>query len=111
MERLLADAEKFSGVHYDIDNLADVYDAIHVVQEELGIAGTTAEEASGTISGSTAAMKAAWENLVVGIADGNADLDTLLDNFIESVGTAADHKIPGFSRERYTARLHAMFFS
>lgn len=97
MERLLADAEKFSGVHYDIDNLADVYEAIHVVQEELGIAGTTAEEASETISGSTAAVKAAWENLVTGIADENADLDGLLNNFIESIGTAADNILPRIS--------------
>lgn len=97
MERLLADAEKFSGVHYDINNLADVYEAIHVVQEELGIAGTTAEEASGTISGSTAAVKAAWENLVTGIADENADLDGLLNNFIDSIGTAADNILPRIS--------------
>ncbi len=59
MERLLADAEAFSGVHYDIDNLNDVYSAIHVIQEEQGIAGNAAEEASKTISGSIASTKAA----------------------------------------------------
>jgi len=60
MKRLLADAEKISGIHYDISNLNEVYEAIHVIQGELGITGTTATEASTTIQGSAAAMKAAW---------------------------------------------------
>lgn len=84
MERLLADAEKFSGVHYDIDNLNDVYQAIHVVQTELDITGTTAKEAASTIQGSTAMMKAAWSNLLVGLADDNADFSTLIGNFVDS---------------------------
>ena len=64
MERLLADAEKLSGVHYDIDNLGDVYDAIHVIQGDLGLTGVAAEEASETFSGSFAAMKAAAANFM-----------------------------------------------
>lgn len=64
MERLLADAEKLSGVHYDIDNLGDVYDAIHVIQGDLGLTGVAAEEASETFSGSFAAMKAAAANFL-----------------------------------------------
>ena len=84
MERLLADASKLSGVEYNIDSLSDVYEAIHVVQEEMGITGTTAKEAYETISGSLATTKAAWSNLLVGIADENADFPALINNFVES---------------------------
>lgn len=94
MERLLADAEQISGIHFDISSFADVVQAIHVVQEDLGIAGTTAEEAASTIQGSLSAMGSAWQNLVTGIADENADLDTLIDNFVDSVATAADNILP-----------------
>lgn len=94
MERLLADAEKFSGVKYDINNLNDVYSAIHVIQTEMGITGTTAKEAAKTISGSTAMMKASWSNLVTGLADENANLGDLIDDFIESILTVADNILP-----------------
>ena len=66
MERLLKDAEKFSGVKYDINNLADVYSAIHVIQNELDITGTTAKEAEGTISGSVNSLKASFDNFLNG---------------------------------------------
>ncbi len=94
MERLLADAEKLSGQKYDISNLNDVYEAIHVVQTEMGITGTTAEEASKTIAGSTSAMKSAWGNLVAGLANGNADLQGLISNFVDSVTTAFGNILP-----------------
>ena len=94
MERLLADAEKISGIEYDISSYADIVDAIHVVQTEMGITGTTAKEASETIAGSIAAAKSAWKNLVVGVADDNADFEQLVNNFVESVGTAANNIIP-----------------
>lgn len=94
MARLLADAEQLSGVKYDISNLNDVYAAIHVVQTELGITGTTAKEASSTIEGSMNAAKAAWSNLVVGIADDTQDFDKLTENFVESAVTAADNLLP-----------------
>lgn len=94
MERLLKDAEKLSGVKYDINNLADVYEAIHVIQGELGITGTTAKEASTTISGSIAAAKAAWSNLVVGIADDNQNFSKLVNNFVDSVSVAGENVIP-----------------
>ena len=94
MQRLLEDAEKLSGVEYDMSNLADVYEAIHVVQTEMGITGTTAKEASETISGSTAAMKAAWQNLLTGMADDNADFEGLISNFVDSVVTVAKNLIP-----------------
>lgn len=94
MQRLLSDAQKFSGVKYDISSLADVYEAIHVVQTEMGITGTTAEEASSTISGSVSSMKAAWSNLVTGVADDNADFEQLIDDFVDSVATAGENIIP-----------------
>lgn len=94
MERLLADAEKFSGVKYDIGNLNDVFQAIHVIQGELEITGTTALEASTTIQGSAAMMKSAWANLLVGMADDTLDFDKLLSNLIDSVGTFADNLLP-----------------
>lgn len=71
MERLLADATKLSGVEYNIDNLGDVYEAIHVIQEDLGITGTTAREAAETFSGSFASMKAAATDLMGNLALGN----------------------------------------
>jgi len=88
MQRLLKDAQKLSGVKYDIRNLNDVYEAIHVIQTEMGITGTTALEASETISGSWASMSSAWTNLVVGIADDSQDLNRLIDNFADSAVTA-----------------------
>jgi phage-related protein len=94
MKRLLKDAEAISGIKYDISSFADVTEAIHVMQEEMGIAGTTAREASSTIEGSLSMMKASWENLVVGMADENANMDTLINNFVESTATAAQNLIP-----------------
>lgn len=94
MERLLQDATAISGVEYDISNLNDVYSAIHVIQGELGITGTTAKEASETIQGSISAMKSSWQNLLTGLADGNADLDLLINNLVESVTTVASNIMP-----------------
>ena len=94
MERLLADAEKFSGVKYDISSYADIVDAIHVVQTEMGITGTTAKEASTTIQGSANAMKSAWSNLLTGMSNENLDLDKLVQNVIDSVNTFADNLLP-----------------
>lgn len=147
MERLLADAEKISGIKYDIKNLNDVYQAIHVIQKEMDISGysteqlqdklknmslteaeltkvakdmgisyedamkkmkdgslttkdaqillgTTAREASVTISGSANAMKSAWQNLLTGIADDNANFETLIGNFVDSILTFADNIVP-----------------
>lgn len=86
MERLLADAEKLSGVKYDIDNLGDVYSAIHVVQEELGVAGVAAQEAKSTFTGSFGAMKAAAQNLMANLTLGE-DITTELSVLGESIGT------------------------
>ena len=94
MERLLADAEKISGVKYDINNLNDVYQAIHVIQTEMGITGTTSKEASTTIQGSVASMKSAYENFLTGLADGNADMGELIQNLVDSVITAGSNILP-----------------
>jgi phage-related protein len=83
MERLLADASKLSGVKYDISNLNDVYEAIHVIQGELGITGTTAAEASATIEGSMNAAKAAYDNFLNGTITG--------EEFAATLATAAEN--------------------
>ena len=89
MEKLLADAEKISGIHYDIESYADIVEAIHVIQTEMGITGTTAKEAATTIQGSMNMAKAAWMNWLTGLADQDADLEALTDNLISTVITAA----------------------
>ena len=94
MERLLEDAEKLSGIKYDISSYSDIVDAIHVIQTEIGITGTTAKEASTTIQGSVNAMKSAWTNLLTGIADENADVDSLVNNLVESTSIAAQNIMP-----------------
>ena len=94
MERLLADAEKISGQKYDISNLNDVYQAIHVIQTNLGITGTTAKEASTTIQGSIKAVKSTFQNLITGLADENANIKQLVGNFTDSVITAGKNIIP-----------------
>ena len=99
MERLLADAEELKAangemVSYSIDSFADIVDAIHVVQTEMGITGTTAAEASSTIQGSVSAMKSAWSNLLTGIADENANMDSLVGNFLDSVVTVGENVVP-----------------
>ena len=94
LERLVADAEELTGQALDPSKFSDVITAIHAVQENMGITGTTAKEAATTIEGSVGMMKAAWSNLLTGIADENADLGTLINNFASSVGTAAENIIP-----------------
>ena len=93
MERLIADASKMTDVQKELGitvaegdmSFANIANAISVVQKNMGLMGTTAQEASGTISGSTGSMKSAWENLVTGIADDNADFETLVNNLVESI--------------------------
>lgn len=97
MERLMRDAEQLGGYmegSFDMNNFADVVEAIHIVQENMGIAGATAEEAGSTISGSAASMKAAWQNLVAGLANPDANLGLLIQNLVESGSTALDNMIP-----------------
>jgi phage-related protein len=99
MQRLLDDANKINeeqGVHtdYQLENFADITEAIHVVQTEMGITGTTAKEASTTISGSLQSVKSSWQNLLVGLGDEDADLGGLISNLITSGGTFAENLVP-----------------
>lgn len=93
MERLLADAEKLSGKKFDVSNFADITDAIHVIQEEMGIAGNASLEASDTISGSMGAMKASFQNLLTGLGSGE-DVELLIGNFIDSLVTYLGNVTP-----------------
>lgn len=122
MERLLKDAQKISGIKYDISSFSDISEAIHVIQTDMEISGltyeqameavargemtmeeaidkmgATAKEAATTIEGSLNMMKASWENLVVGMADSEADMDTLINNFVESTKIAAGQILPKIS--------------
>lgn len=97
MQRLLADAEAISGIEYDLSSYADIVDAIHVIQTEMGITGTTAKEASSTISGSLSSMKSAWANLITGIADDTQDFDALINNLVESASTFGANILPRVS--------------
>lgn len=94
LERLVADAEKLTGQALDPSKFSDIITAIHAVQENLGITGTTAQEAASTIEGSLNMTKAAWSNLLTGIADDNADFSGLVDDFVSSVETAASNILP-----------------
>lgn len=95
MERLLADAEKISGIHYDISNLNDVYEAIHVVQEEMNITGTTAREAAKTLEGSFNSMKASWQNLLTAMGTGDeSEIQRAMEDFTTSVESYLQNLIP-----------------
>ena len=99
MQRLIKDANKLRkkmGLkpNLNIKNYADIVEAIHLIQEEMGIMGTTAKEADSTIQGSTLAMKAAWQNLLLGISDDNQDFGALVDNFIGSFTTVSNNVMP-----------------
>ena len=123
MQRLLKEAEKISGIKYDISSFSDISEAIHVIQQDMEISGisyeeamarvasgeltlkeatelmgTTAKEAASTIEGSIGMMKASWENLVVGMADSNADMGVLIDNFAQSTAIAAENILPKVSQ-------------
>lgn len=94
MQRLLEDAEKLSGVKYDISSYSDIVDAIHVVQTEMGITGTTAKEAEATISGSIGMLKSSFQNLITGLGDADADIDKLCDNVINSFNSVVKNITP-----------------
>lgn len=119
MQRLLDKAGEISGIKYDISSFSDISEAIHVIQQDMEISGisyeeamakvasgemtmkeamdamgTTAREAATTIEGSLNMMKGAWQNLVVGMADENANMEVLINNFVESTATAAQNLLP-----------------
>jgi len=94
MERLMSDAEKLTGEHYTVGDFGDTVKAIHAVQTQMGITGTTAKEASTTIEGSMNAMKASWQNLLAGMSDSGANMDGLINNLVDSVNTFASNIMP-----------------
>lgn len=99
MQRLLADADELNakqGIYtkYSIDSFSDIVQAIHVVQTEMGITGTTADEAATTIQGSTSAVKSAWENLLTGFADPEQNFQGLIDDFVNSFVGAGKIIVP-----------------
>lgn len=94
MERLLQNAEKLTGIHYDINNLSDVYNAIHEIQKNLGITGTTAKEAMKTIDGAMKMTKASWDNLLTGLADPKQAVGPLISEFDKSLGILAKNVTP-----------------
>lgn len=94
MERLLKDAQKITGIKYDISNLNDVYQAIHVIQGELGITGTTAKEAGATIEGSFNSLGASWQNFLAGLGNPDADMKQLVDNLAKGISGAVNNVIP-----------------
>ena len=95
MSRLIADAAKLDkSIDANDMSFGNIVKSINAVQKEMGIYGTTAKEASETISGSLSSMKSAWSNLITGIADDNADFDTLINNMVESVGAFGENILP-----------------
>lgn len=98
MQRLLEDAEKISGIHYDISSFADMTQAIHIVQKEMGILGTSAKEGSKTVQGSIATMKGAWQNFVVALGDPKGDIDKAMDDLFSSFEAVMDNAIPLLGR-------------
>lgn len=99
LQEMLQAAEEYAAKNgqvrdFSVDSYADIVEAIHLVQQEMGITGTTAQEASSTIEGSVNSMKAAWENLLTGIADENANLPELVEQFADSFETAMDNVMP-----------------
>ena len=99
LERLLSDAEKFSAAQgkvrdFSVDSYSDIVEAIHIVQDEMGITGTTADEAATTIEGSVNMAKAAWDNWLAGLGNEDADMEGLTDQLVQSVVTAGENIIP-----------------
>lgn len=99
LERLLSDAEKFSAAQgkvrdFSVDSYSDIVEAIHIVQDEMGITGTTAEEAATTIEGSVNMAKAAWDNWLAGLGNEDVDMEGLTDQLVQSVVTAGENIIP-----------------
>lgn len=98
MQQLLDKAQEISGIEYNLDSYSDIVQAIHVVQEEMGIAGTTEKEGAETIEGSLARTKAAWDNLITGMARDDVNLGALIDNLVDSAAVAFDNIEPVIER-------------
>jgi phage-related protein len=113
MERLLQDAQKLTGQKYDISKFSDVIQAIHAVQDQLGITSTTAREAATTIEGSVSSMKAAWSNWLTGLGRDNADMGALTSQLTESLGTVMQNVLPRVGQiiQAFVRSIPSMFSS
>lgn len=98
MERLLSDAEKLTGKKYDVSSFADITEAIHAIQTEMHITGTTANEAATTVQGSANMLKSAWKNALTAIGTGGDTFDDAMDNLVSSAKTFGDNIIPVVER-------------
>lgn len=98
MERLLKDAEKISGVKYDISSFADITQAIHVIQKEMGIMNASAEESSRTVQGSINSMKGAWQNFLTALGDPNGNIDQAMGDLLNSFNAVIDNVVPLLGR-------------
>lgn len=94
MQELLDKAQEISGIEYNIDSYADIVQAIHTVQEEMGIAGTTMKEGTETIEGSLTTLSGAWSNLVAGFGKDNANLDQLIGDVVNSASAVLNNLEP-----------------
>ena len=94
MQRLLKDAGKLANTKFDISSYADIIEAIHVIQNDMGITGTTANEAATTISGSAASMKAAWGNMLVSLTTGGDNFNKSIDALVQTTTTFARNVLP-----------------
>ena len=101
MKRLLKDAEKLTGIHYNIENFSDIIEAIHAIQKEMGITGTTAEEAASTVSGSWNMVKASWQDLLTSIAGGGKEMSDSIKDFTDSIKTYAKNVLPVIQQALY----------
>lgn len=98
MKRLLEDASKLAGVEFNIESYSDVIDAIHVIQENMGITGTTAEEAAHTVSGSIAMLQSSWTNLLADLGNPNGDIEARIQDVVDSIGAVMENVIPLIER-------------
>ena len=94
MQRLLVEAQKISGIKYNISNFSDIIEAIHVIQNEMGITGTTAKEAATTIEGSFNMLKSAWSNMLTGMASDTENFDDLVSDLVYSLETFGGNVLP-----------------
>ena len=94
MQRLLDDAEKISGIHYDISNMSDIVDAIEVIQTQMHVTGNAAKEANETIEGTANRVKSAWSNLITDLGNENADLSADMQNLLDSVIAFGQNAVP-----------------
>lgn len=94
MQRLLDDAEKISGIHYDISSMSDIVDAIQVIQTQMHVTGNAAKEASETIEGTANRVKSAWSNLITDLGNENADLSADMQNLLDSVIAFGQNAVP-----------------